>query len=146
MGVWDNLNTHVSAAMAELVAARPWLTVFQLPPYAHELNLVKPVWSHLKRPLANLTRHTIAELTALVKTPPPSGCSTAPSCLPATSPAPGSTSAHVTPALNDLQSPLTPTPPPVSSSSTATATSTADTGTAADGLAGRSSVPLVESE
>ena len=23
--VWDNLNTHVSVAMAELVAARPWL-------------------------------------------------------------------------------------------------------------------------
>src|SRR3954452_20250782 len=33
--VWDNLNTHVSAAMAEMVAARPWLTVFQLPPYGH---------------------------------------------------------------------------------------------------------------
>jgi hypothetical protein len=24
--VWDNLNSHVSAAMAELVAARDWLT------------------------------------------------------------------------------------------------------------------------
>ena len=66
--VWDNLNTHVSAAMAELVAARPWLTVFRLPPYAHELNPVEPVWAHLKRSLANLTKHTIAELTALVKT------------------------------------------------------------------------------
>jgi transposase len=66
--VWDNLNTHVSAAMAELIAARPWLTVFRLPPYAHELNPVEPVWSHLKRSLANLTKHTIAELTALVKT------------------------------------------------------------------------------
>ncbi len=66
--VWDNLNTHVSAAMAELIAARSWLTVFQLPPYAHELNPVEPVWSHLKRSLANLTKHTIAELTALVKT------------------------------------------------------------------------------
>ncbi len=66
--VWDNLNTHVSAAMAQLVAARPWLTVFRLPPYAHELNPVEPVWSHLKRSLANLTKHTIAELTALVKT------------------------------------------------------------------------------
>ena len=30
--VWDNLNTHVSRAMRELVAARSWLTVFQLPP------------------------------------------------------------------------------------------------------------------
>ena len=66
--VWDNLNTHVSAAMAELVAARPWLTVYRLPPYAHELNPVEPVWSHLKRSLANLTKHNITELTALVKT------------------------------------------------------------------------------
>ncbi len=68
MLVWDNLNTHVSAAMAELLAARPWLTVFRLPPYAHELNPVEPVWSHLKRSLANLTKHTLTELTALVKT------------------------------------------------------------------------------
>ena len=66
--VWDNLNTHTSTAMAELIAARPWLTVFRLPPYAHELNPVEPVWSHLKRSLANLTKHTIGELTALVKT------------------------------------------------------------------------------
>ena len=66
--VWDNLSTHTSKAMAELIAARPWLTVFRLPPYAHELNPVEPVWSHLKRSLANLTKHTIAELTALVKT------------------------------------------------------------------------------
>jgi hypothetical protein len=66
--VWDNLNTHVSAVMAELVAARPWLTVYRLPPYAHELNPVEPVWAHLKRSLANLTKHNIAELTVLVKT------------------------------------------------------------------------------
>jgi hypothetical protein len=66
--VWDNLNTHVSAAMATLVAARPWLTVFRLPPYAHELNPVELVWAHLKRSLANLTKHSIAELTVLVKT------------------------------------------------------------------------------
>jgi hypothetical protein len=66
--VWDNLSTHTSKAMAELIAARPWLTVFRLPPYAHELNPVEPVWAHLKRSLANLTKHTITELTALVKT------------------------------------------------------------------------------
>jgi hypothetical protein len=65
--VWDNLNTHASAAMAEMIAARPWLTVFRLPPYAHELNPVEPVWSHLKRSLANLTKHNLAELTALAK-------------------------------------------------------------------------------
>jgi hypothetical protein len=45
--VWDNLNTHVSRAMRELVAARPWLTVFQLPPYASELDPVESVWSLL---------------------------------------------------------------------------------------------------
>jgi putative transposase len=46
--VWDNLNTHVSAAMAELIAARDW--------------------SHLKRSLANLAKHNITQLSALVKT------------------------------------------------------------------------------
>jgi putative transposase len=66
--VWDNLNTHVSRAMRELVSARDWLTVFQLPPYASELNPVESVWSHLKRSLANLAKRDIAQLTALVKT------------------------------------------------------------------------------
>jgi DDE superfamily endonuclease len=66
--VWDNLNVHVSAAMRELIAARDWLTVFRLPPYAHELNPVELVWSHLKRSLANLAKRNIAQLTALVKT------------------------------------------------------------------------------
>ncbi|MEX5720343.1 transposase [Geodermatophilus maliterrae] len=68
VGVWDNLNTHVSVAMAKSIAARPWLTVFRLPPYGHELNPVEPVWSHLKRSLANLTKHDLAELTAPAKT------------------------------------------------------------------------------
>ena len=66
--VWDGLNTHTSRAMRELIAARDWLTVFQLPPYASELNPVEPVWSNLKRSLANLTKHNIDQLTALVKT------------------------------------------------------------------------------
>jgi transposase len=62
------LNTHTSGAMAGLIAARDWLTVFRLPPYASELNPVEPVWSNLKRSLANLTKHDISQLTALVKT------------------------------------------------------------------------------
>ena len=66
--VWDNLNTHVSAAMTELITARDWLTVCQLPPYAHELNPVELVWSHLKRSLANLAKRNIAQLAALIKT------------------------------------------------------------------------------
>jgi putative transposase len=66
--VWDNLNAHVSRSMADLIAARDWLTICQLPPYAHELNPVEAVWSHLKRSLANLTKHNITQLTTLVKT------------------------------------------------------------------------------
>ncbi len=66
--VWDGLNTHVSHAMRELIAARSWLTVFRLPPYAHELNPVESVWSLLKRSLANLGKRDIGQLTALVRT------------------------------------------------------------------------------
>jgi hypothetical protein len=66
--VWDNLSAHVSGAMMGLIAARDWLTVYRLPPYAHELNPVEPAWSHLKRSLANLAKRNLAQLTALVKT------------------------------------------------------------------------------
>jgi putative transposase len=65
--VWDNLNTHVSAAIAELIAARDWLSICQ-PPYAHELNPVELVWSHPRRSLASLTKRNNSELTTLVKT------------------------------------------------------------------------------
>ncbi|WUA94268.1 transposase [Streptomyces pseudovenezuelae] len=47
--VWDIVATHVSRSMQELIAARSWLTVYQLPPYAPELNPVEGMWSHLKR-------------------------------------------------------------------------------------------------
>ena len=66
--VWDNLNVRVSDAMTSLIATRPWLTVYRLPPYAHELNPVEPVWSHLKRSLANLAKRNLAQLTVLIKT------------------------------------------------------------------------------
>ncbi len=66
--VWDNLNAHVSREMDGLIAAREWLTVFRLPPYAHELNPVERTWAHLKRSLANLVKRNIGQLTALVRT------------------------------------------------------------------------------
>jgi putative transposase len=66
--VRDNLNTHVSQAMTELIAARDWLTVYRLPPYAHELSPVESVRSVLKRSPANLVRRDLAQLTALAKT------------------------------------------------------------------------------
>jgi hypothetical protein len=34
---------HVSRIMRELIAARLWLTVYQLPPYASEFNPVEVV-------------------------------------------------------------------------------------------------------
>jgi transposase len=42
--------------MAELAAARSWLTAYRLPPYASELNPVETVWSNLKISVANLTK------------------------------------------------------------------------------------------
>lgn len=65
--IWDNLNTHRSAAMRELIAARDWLHVIRLPAYAPELNPVEHVWSHIKRGLGNLLVWGLDELVAVVK-------------------------------------------------------------------------------
>jgi putative transposase len=65
--IWDNLNTHRSAAMRELIATRDWLHVIRLPAYAPELNPVEQVWSHVKRSLGNLLVGGLDELVAVVK-------------------------------------------------------------------------------
>ena len=40
--IWDNLNTHISAAMRAFTGAHPdWLTEVRLPAYAPELNPVE---------------------------------------------------------------------------------------------------------
>src|SRR6266702_8973069 len=66
--VRDGLGTHVSRAMGELAAARSWLRVCRVPPYASELNPAEPAWPDLKRSLASLATHGTGQLTALVKT------------------------------------------------------------------------------
>jgi transposase len=66
--VWDNSTQHVDAAMRALIAARSWLTVFRLPPYAPDLNPTEGLWAHLKKSLANLAAHGTDELAKLVKT------------------------------------------------------------------------------
>jgi transposase len=66
--VMRSLRGGGGRAMAELIGARSWLTVCQLPPYASELNPVEAVWPNLKRSLANLTKQNIDQLTVLVKT------------------------------------------------------------------------------
>ncbi|WP_241828815.1 transposase [Saccharothrix sp. CB00851] len=62
MLIWDNLNTHTSHAMRDLITTRTWLHVIRLPPYAPELNPTEHVWSHLKRGLGNLLVHGIDHL------------------------------------------------------------------------------------
>lgn len=47
--VWDNLNTHLTAGMRRYIAEWGWLTVYQLPPYAPDLNPVEGIWSVLPR-------------------------------------------------------------------------------------------------
>ena len=64
---WDNLNTHVSAEMRHLIAARDWLHVIRLPAYAPDLNPTEAVWSHLKRSIGNLAVHGADHLQAIIK-------------------------------------------------------------------------------
>ncbi|WP_432825484.1 IS630 family transposase [Dactylosporangium sp. CA-092794] len=65
--IWDNLNTHISAAMRELIAARDWLHVIRLPAYTPDLNPVEAVWSHLKRSIGNLAVNGVDHLQAIIK-------------------------------------------------------------------------------
>ncbi|MER7471691.1 transposase [Micromonospora sp. NPDC000018] len=67
--VWDNLNTHINAAMRHLIASRDWLTVIRLPAYAPGLNPTEGVWSHLKRSIGNLAVTGIDQLIAIIKNP-----------------------------------------------------------------------------
>ncbi|MFL6113593.1 MAG: transposase [Catenulispora sp.] len=64
--IWDNSTRHVDARMRALIAARPWLTVFQLPAYAPELNPAEGVWAHLKRSIANLAPRGTEQLSVLI--------------------------------------------------------------------------------
>jgi len=47
--VWDNLNTHRTAGMKQYAADHDWLTVFQLPSYAPDLNPGEGIWSLIRR-------------------------------------------------------------------------------------------------
>jgi hypothetical protein len=60
--IWDNLNTHVCAAMKKFIADHAWLTVYQLPTYSPDLNPTEGIWSLVRRGLANTA---FADLTHL---------------------------------------------------------------------------------
>ena len=66
--IWDNLNTHVSAAMRRFIEAHPdWLTEARLPAYAPDLNAVEGAWANMKNGLGNLTAADADQLTAIIK-------------------------------------------------------------------------------
>jgi DDE superfamily endonuclease len=47
--IWDNLNTHSSAAMRRFIEAHPdWLTEARLPAYAPDLNAVEGACANMK--------------------------------------------------------------------------------------------------
>jgi transposase len=66
--VWDNLNTHISAAMRAFIDAHPdWLTETRLPAYAPDLNAVEGAWANMKNGLGNLAATNVDQLTAIIK-------------------------------------------------------------------------------
>jgi len=67
VAIWDNLNTHTSVAMRQLIAARDWLHVIRLPAYAPDLNPTEGAWSHLKRSITNLAVYGLDHLQAIIK-------------------------------------------------------------------------------
>jgi transposase len=65
---WDNLNTHISAAMRAFTGAhQDWLTVVQLPSYAPDLNPAEGVWANMKNGLGNLAARNVDQLAAVLR-------------------------------------------------------------------------------
>jgi transposase len=66
--VWDNLRAHLMPPMQEFIkASNDWLTVFQLPSYAPDLNPQEGIWSLVKRTIGNLAAADIDQLARAVK-------------------------------------------------------------------------------
>jgi transposase len=62
------LCRHLTAPLPEFIAANAdWLTVFQLPTYAPDLNPQEGVWSLVKRDLGNLAAADRGQITQGVK-------------------------------------------------------------------------------
>ncbi|MFD8384868.1 transposase [Streptomyces sp. NPDC059679] len=66
--VWDNVRLHLTAGIREFIAANAdWLTVFQLPTYAPDLNPQEGIWSMIKRDVGNLAAADLTQITTAVK-------------------------------------------------------------------------------
>ncbi|MGW3124414.1 IS630 family transposase [Streptomyces sp. NPDC001107] len=59
--VWDNLNVHLAYGMRQFIDRQDWLTVYQLPSYAPDLNPVEGIWSLLRRGWLSNTAFTTPE-------------------------------------------------------------------------------------
>ncbi|WP_406192096.1 transposase [Kitasatospora sp. NBC_01560] len=66
--VWDNLRAHLTPPMRQFIeASKDWLTVFQLPSYAPDLNPQEGIWSLVKRTIGNLAAANLNQLAQAVK-------------------------------------------------------------------------------
>jgi transposase len=59
---------HLTKPLREFVEANAdWLTVFQLPTYAPDLNPQEGIWSLVKRDIGNLAAADLGQITRAVK-------------------------------------------------------------------------------
>jgi hypothetical protein len=66
--IGDNVRLHLTSGKREFIAANTeWLTVFQLPTYAPDLNPQEGVWSLVKRDIGNLAAANLGQITRAVK-------------------------------------------------------------------------------
>ena len=65
--IWDDLNTHVCAAMMKFFAKQDWLTVYQLPAYSPALNPTDGIWSLVRRALANIAFADLAHFEDAIR-------------------------------------------------------------------------------
>jgi transposase len=47
--IWDNLNVHRDKRLRSFIDGHDWITSFQLPSYAPDLNPVEGIWSLVRR-------------------------------------------------------------------------------------------------
>ncbi|MFC8001937.1 transposase [Streptomyces olivaceus] len=66
--VWNSVRLHLTAGIGEFIDANAeWLTVFQLPTCAPDLNPTEGVWSLVKRDIGNLATADFSQITRAVK-------------------------------------------------------------------------------
>ena len=66
--VWDNVRLHLTKPLRGFIDANDtWLTVFQLPTYAPDLNPREGIWALVKRDTGNLAAVDLGQVTRVVK-------------------------------------------------------------------------------